>query len=270
MKNDIRKVLREYWDNQPDKWGLLEMDVRALTDKIIERHKDNWNGDQYAVIDAIQQIFEGMFEKVPINEVVDNITSGEDKLKDSANTLIGSQHYKGWGDNRGYYNETIPKDMFFKVIKTIVQYTPWEKIKNINDDEASYYWAEIIDPMVKVFGVKNISYLPDGLGTRMWFTLKNPKNYDGIKDGTITNANQLEIPERKTFEVYMEQSEREYVSYKYTVTVVGYDENAVYSAVQYDEDGEYNWYDHEDSKGFSREAYESEPLEKEIISIKEV
>ena len=269
MKNDIRKVLREYWDNQPDKWELLEMDVRALTDKIIERHKDNWGGDQYAVINAIQQVFEGMFEKVPINEVVDNIRSGEDKLKDSTTTLIGSQHYKGWGDNQGYYNETINKDMFFKLIKTIVEYTPWEKIEKINDDE-HYRWAEIIDPIVKLFGVKDISYSSDGLGTRMWFTLKNPKNYDGIKDGTITNVNQLEIPKIKTFEVYMEQSDLERVAYKYTVTVVGYDKDYVYNTVKYDEDNLYNWYDHEDSKGFDREVYHSEPIEQEILSITEV
>lgn len=269
MKNDIRKVLREYWDNQPDKWGLLEMDVRALTDKIIERHKDNWNGDQYAVIDAIQQVFEGMFEKVPINEVVDNVTGGEEKLKDSGNTLIGSQYYKGYGDKRGYYAETINKDMFFKIIKTLVQYTPWEEILRINNDEP-YRWAEVINPIVKVFGVTNINYSPDGLGTRIWLTLKNPKNYDGIKDGTITNVNQLEIPERKTFEVYMEQSEKEIIWYRYTVTVVGYDEDAVYSAVEYDEDGEYNWYDYEDSKGFDKQVYDTESLEKEIISIKEV
>lgn len=140
MKNDIRKVLREYWDDQPDKWGLLEMDVRTLTDKIIERHKDNWGGDQYAVIDAIQQVFEGMFEKVPINEVVDTVSGGEEKLKDSGNTLIGSQHYRGYGDNKGYYAETINKDMFFKLIKAIVQYTPWEKIEELNDDEA-WCWS---------------------------------------------------------------------------------------------------------------------------------
>ena len=269
MKNDIRKVLREYWDDQPDKWGLLEMDVRALTDRIIERHKDKWDGDQYAVIDAIQQVFEGMFEKVPINEVVDTVNAGEEKLKDSGNTLIGSQYYRGYGDNKGYYAETINKDIFFKIIKTIVQYTPWEKIEKLNDDEA-YRWAEVIDPVLKIFGVKDIQYSPDGLGTRIWFTIKNPKNYDGIKDGTITNVNGLEIPERKTFEVYMEQTERENVSYRYTVTVVGYDEDAVHSAAQYDEDGEYNWYDHEDSKGFDREVYDGESLEKEVISIKEV
>lgn len=269
MKNDIRKVLREYWDDQPDKWGLLEMDVRALTDKIIERHKDNWDGDQYAVIDAIQQVFEGMFEKVPINEVVDKVTGGEEKLTDSGDTLIGSQHYRGWGNNKGYYAETINKDVFFKIIKTIVQYTPWEKIKVQGNDE-SYRWAEFIDPVLKIFGVKNINYSPDGLGTRIWFTVSNPENYDGIKDGTITNVNQLEIPERKTFEVYMEQSEKEMVSYRFTVTVVGYDEDAVHSAVQYDEDGEYNWYDHEDSKGFDKEVYDSESQEKEVISIKEI
>lgn len=477
MKNQIRHILKEYWSEQPDKWGLLETDLRLITENLIEKHKDNWGGDQYAVIDAIQQIFEDMFQKVtinealqsfdspnkkedtndlivgsqalrygswageqinkdlffrivkmvvekeskkdiefyeqqgqwekdkflnpytklfgaesmefysnglgnklywailenydgikngtittpeqliipqlkkysvqvqeeisvlmvhqftidieafnetdavnevnqnedgeynywnyentpgyqnwtdneeqqyweitsvdevkqvsegveksPINEVVDTVSGGEEKLKDSGNTLIGAQYYRGWGNDKGYYAETINKDMFFKIIKTLVQYTPWEKILRINDDEP-YRWAEVINPMIKVFGVKNINYSPDGLGTRMWYTLRNPKNYDGIKDGTITNANELEIPERKTFEVYMEQSEKEYVNYNYTVTVVGYNEDAVYNAVEYDEDGLYNWYDHEDSKGFNKDVYDGESLEKEVISIKEV
>ena len=266
MKNDIRKVLREYWDDEPDKWGLLEMDVRSLTDKIIERHKDNWDGDQYAIIDAIQQVFEGMFEKVPINEVVDNVTGGEEKLKDTGDTLIGSQFFRRWGDTPGYETETINKDMFFKIIKTIVQYTPWEKI-DVNDNDTS---EMIIDPILKIFGAKDIDYSPEGLGTRIWFTLKNPKNYEGIKDGTITNANELEIPERKTFEVLMNQGETENVNYTYTVTVVGYDEDAVHNALEYDVDGEYNWYDHEDSKGFDKEVYDSESQEKEVITIREV
>jgi len=33
-------------------------------DKIIDKHKSNWGDDQYAVIGAIEQIFEGMFAKV--------------------------------------------------------------------------------------------------------------------------------------------------------------------------------------------------------------
>ena len=32
--------------------------------KIIDKHKSNWGNDQYAVIGAIEQIFEGMFAKV--------------------------------------------------------------------------------------------------------------------------------------------------------------------------------------------------------------
>ena len=128
----------------------------------------------------------------------------------------------------------------------------------------------IIDPILKIFGVKNIHYSPDGLGTRIWFTVNNPKNYEGIKDGTITNVNGLEIPERKTFEILMNQDERENVNYRYTITVVGYDEDAVHNAVEYDEDGDYNWYDYEDSKGFDKEVYDSESQEKEVISIREI
>ena len=66
MKNLIKKILREevYWYEGPDKWDLLEKDLRTVIDGIIEKHKSRWDDDQYAVIGAIEEIFEGMFSKV--------------------------------------------------------------------------------------------------------------------------------------------------------------------------------------------------------------
>lgn len=47
-----------------DKWVSLEKDVSLALRPIIEKYKDDFGFDSYAVIDAIQQVFDGMFEKV--------------------------------------------------------------------------------------------------------------------------------------------------------------------------------------------------------------
>ena len=61
--------LSENWweEEEPkDKWQVLEMDIRKSMDKIIENHKHNWGDDQYNVMGAIEEIMEGLFQKVQI------------------------------------------------------------------------------------------------------------------------------------------------------------------------------------------------------------
>jgi|TARA_R110002020_G_scaffold113842_1_gene261890 hypothetical protein len=64
MKPLIKKILREQWDYQPDKWDLLADDLKECIEDIIVKHKSQWNDDQYAVIGALESIMEQMFAKV--------------------------------------------------------------------------------------------------------------------------------------------------------------------------------------------------------------
>ena len=67
MKHLIKRILKEesYWRPEDDrKWELLDKDVKYIVERLIERHKDNWGGDEYAVISAIEEILEGMFQRV--------------------------------------------------------------------------------------------------------------------------------------------------------------------------------------------------------------
>ena len=53
MKHLIKKILREHdsWQaSDDDKWNSLEKDLRYVVERLIERHKDSWDGDQYAVM----------------------------------------------------------------------------------------------------------------------------------------------------------------------------------------------------------------------------
>ena len=59
LKRIVNKINEDdnWWESEgPDKWDLV--------DKIIDKHKSNWGDDQYAVIGAIEEIFQGMFAKV--------------------------------------------------------------------------------------------------------------------------------------------------------------------------------------------------------------
>jgi len=66
VKRIVSNHLKEdYWQPEDDeKWSLLEKDLRFVVEKIIDKHKSNWGNDQYAVIGAMEEIFEGMFAKV--------------------------------------------------------------------------------------------------------------------------------------------------------------------------------------------------------------
>ena len=67
MKHLIKKILREesYWHPEDDrKWELLDKDVKHIVEILIKRHKSKWGDDEYAVISAIEEILEGMFQRV--------------------------------------------------------------------------------------------------------------------------------------------------------------------------------------------------------------
>tara|TARA_R110002051_G_scaffold246323_3_gene305916 strand:+ start:1543 stop:2355 length:813 start_codon:yes stop_codon:yes gene_type:complete len=267
MKKEIRKILREHWEDPPDKWGLLEMDVRALTDKIIDQHKHNWGDDQYAVIDAIQQIFEGMFEKVPINETIQEFIGSKEKKTDSPDMIVGHQHYKGWGtvDSIGYTGEQLPMNIFFKIVETVANQLPIAKLEGATGDMEQM--SMLIRPFLKLFGIgyNDIVFTASGLGVKIYHTIMD--NYEGLTNGTITQGSELSIPPLKTFKVTVDQDETEQIVYSYTVIVDGYNEDDVHQEIDYDENGEFNWYDYEDSENFHKEVVESEFWDKRIDTI---
>lgn len=63
MEDFIKSKLRENL-NTLNKWDLLEQDVTNAITPIIEKYQKSFGNDSYAVIDAITQIFDGMFETV--------------------------------------------------------------------------------------------------------------------------------------------------------------------------------------------------------------
>ena len=90
-KNLIKRILKEHsWQrSDDDKWNSLEKDLRYVVERLIERHKDNFGGDQYEVMGAIEQVFDGMFQKVSITEQTYDEELGRmgDKLRQDKNVV---------------------------------------------------------------------------------------------------------------------------------------------------------------------------------------
>ena len=70
----VKKVLKEDSDNfswdqvlggtSDSKWDNLERDLHSCLEPLIEKYADDFGKDSYAVIDAIYQVLDGMFQRV--------------------------------------------------------------------------------------------------------------------------------------------------------------------------------------------------------------
>ena len=58
-----KRLIKEQWQDE-SKWSKLEADVQRAVEWLIKNHKDNFNGSQYDVIAAVEDIMEGMFARV--------------------------------------------------------------------------------------------------------------------------------------------------------------------------------------------------------------
>jgi hypothetical protein len=58
-----KRLIKEQWQDESN-WGKLEVDVQRAVEWLIKNHKDNFNGSQYEVIAAVEDIMEGMFARV--------------------------------------------------------------------------------------------------------------------------------------------------------------------------------------------------------------
>ena len=58
-----KRLIKEQWQDESNR-GKLDVDVQRAVEWLIKNHKDNFNGSQYEVISAVEDIMEGMFARV--------------------------------------------------------------------------------------------------------------------------------------------------------------------------------------------------------------
>jgi len=166
--------------------------------------------------------------------------------------------------------EEMDDSRFFKIVQGVVKYLNYDKLKDQIEPDELWERVKLIKDVTKLYGMGGKDEVVDSDGLIHAIFWAAIENYDGIKDGTITNFSQLEVRPLKSYEVKMWSTEDEYVDYNWTVTAQGYDKNDVMSEVSVNEDGLYDWWEWENKPGFTREVHESERRDWEAQEIKEV
>jgi|15BtaG_2_1085339.scaffolds.fasta_scaffold19546_2 phage tail tape-measure protein len=69
IREEIKSTIKEKfeWDDvlrSDGKWDQLEKDVSNAIRPLVDKHSKNFGKDSYAVIDAIYQVMDGMFQKI--------------------------------------------------------------------------------------------------------------------------------------------------------------------------------------------------------------
>ena len=274
MKPLIRTILKEYWEDTPDKWTLLDQDLRKSMDQLIEKHTPNWGDDKYAVMNAIDQMFEdGFFQKVPQSlwEQDEPVEDGQSSEGEIASGARRGKYNSDKGDWE-YITPTISSKLFWTVVKEIVmnhdqkvfdEYTYMGK----GNLEPYDRYAEF-EPILKLFGLNDKDYEPDSMSSKIFHTAAI--NYNDIKDGKIDDFNGLIIPETHQYLVEMRQTVSEYVEYVWSMPISAYTEEDAEAEVYADEDGLYTWYEWDHTPGFNKEYLEEETQERDVVSVKKV
>ena len=69
IKEEIKRAIKEEFEwgdvlSLDDKWAQLEKDINDSIRPLVDKYSKDFGNDSYAVIDAIYQVMDGMFQKV--------------------------------------------------------------------------------------------------------------------------------------------------------------------------------------------------------------
>ena len=276
MKQLIQKILKEHYEEEFDKWSILEMDLRKAMDQIIEKNKANWGDSEYNVMSAIDGMFEdGFFQKV--ETLWEQDEGGEDQPPSEGEITSGNR--RTWrqaatndGSDKGEWvtnTPTISTKLFWSVVKQMVmnhdQKVFDKYIEMVEGNHDPYDRYTEFEPILKLFGLNDRDYEPDSMSSKIFHTAAI--NYNDIKDGEIDDFNGLIIPETNKYVVEMRQTVSEYVEYTWSMPITAYTSDDAQAEVEADEDGLYSWYEWDNTPGFHKEYLDEETQERNVQSV---
>tara|TARA_R110002020_G_scaffold59414_1_gene161953 strand:+ start:4076 stop:5416 length:1341 start_codon:yes stop_codon:yes gene_type:complete len=146
-----------------------------------------------------------------------------------------------------YYRVAVPTTNFFKIVKLLVNSHPfnWFTSNGPNLDDSLYSRQEEVYKSARMLGID--SRLTNLLDKLFWAAYDN---YNEIKDGTVTNYDELELRPFLRVSVPMVTNASVYKEINYIPTVDSYDVNDAVMEVDYDEDNVYEAWEWEGTDGY--------------------
>ena len=172
--------------------------------------------------------------------------------EEKGNRVMGS--VKGFDGKQKTYHSWDPK-IFFRIIKEIIDSVMSDKsLLDEMENESTWDRYDILKPTLNLFGITRdeFGWDADSLINKLFWAIKD--NYDGIKDGTITNFNQLDLRPLQTFKAEMQENAVEHVTHYWSPILEAYATDDARSAIMNDDDGLYNYFEWDNEPGYERET----------------
>ena len=208
MKNLIKKILREQWSPE------VMQDLEAFHPDLFELDEQETTGDGS---------WRNPFDTPTPGNVPTQSYEPRTERKDNKHHVV-----------------PVPKIAFFKATELLTKMKDdtWFS-ENEDGGQATYYRGIDMETPLKVVGI-NKSGVEDKV---FWAAFDNR---EGLRDGSITNYDQLYLRPFKRYEIPMYETARVYKTISYTPKIEAFSSEDAQNNVMYDEDGTFHsgeWYD---------------------------
>ena len=140
------------------------------------------------------------------------------------------------------------------------KFEEWVDMENTD----RWYRNQEMEPMFKLLGLSLNNEQTDEI---FWLAYDNK---EGLRDGSLNSYLELKKRPLKTYSIRVEELERQSVEYVFDVLIDAYSEKDATSEVRLNEDGEYHYWDWDNSESYRKDIYDSEFTERDIGLAKEV
>jgi len=208
MKNVIKKILREQWSPE------AMQDLEAFHPDLFELDEQETTGDGS---------WKNPFDTPTPGNVPTQSYEPRTERKDNKHHIV-----------------PVPKIAFFKATELLTKMKDdaWFS-ENEDRGESTYYRGRDMETPLKVVGINN-----SGVEDKVFWAAFD--NREGLRDGSITNYDQLYLRPFKRYEAPMYETARVYKTISYIPKINAFSSEDAENNIMYDEDGAFQsgeWYD---------------------------
>ena len=208
MKNLIKKILREQWSPE------AIQDLEAFHPDLFELDEQETTGDGS---------WKNPFDTPTPGNVPTQSYEPRTERKDNKHHIV-----------------PVPKIAFFKATELLTKMKDdaWFS-ENEDRGESTYYRGRDMETPLKVVGINN-----SGVEDKVFWAAFD--NREGLRDGSITNYDQLYLRPFKRYEAPMYETARVYKTISYIPKINAFSSEDAENNIMYDEDGAFQsgeWYD---------------------------
>ena len=213
MKNLIKKILREQWSPE------AIQDLEAFHPDLFELDEQETTGD-------------GSWKNPFDTPTPGNVPTQSYEARHEKRTKSSG--------HQSYHLVPVPKIAFFKATELLTKMKDdaWFS-ENEDRGESTYYRGRDMETPLKVVGINN-----SGVEDKVFWAAFD--NYSGLRDGSITNYDQLYLRPFKRYEAPMYETARVYKTISFLPKINAFSSEDAENNIMYDEDGAFHsgeWYD---------------------------